>query len=597
MWNSDSTSVPTKQSRLETLSGKRLRDRSERSLMRFLFADDGGQVLPWVAVATVVLVCTSAMVIDVGNAFVAQRQLQNATDAAALAAAESISGTSTTYQTTGANYGSATGEKNAYPGMTVNAPTVTGLCLTTVSNWGIVCSTSSGKVTVPNAVRVLETATLNTYFGRIIGKPTLPLSATSTAANAKPMPYNLALIVDSTLSMSATDSNCGNLTQENCALKGVRQLLNGLSTTYDYISLFTFPNFAYGSSPAGTVNPTSGSFGCTTSIPSSYEGVNYYNGSSQGFGYTPLLQEPRSGYTANYQPPWSGVTWELPYSFPPVPSSTSGYAPGTGNMNPTYQVVGFSNDYNTTSNGTTSLNTSSNLVKAAGGASGCNGIAPGSYDGNYGTYYAGVLYAAQAALLKEQTVHADSSNVMIILGDGDSNAPASGGAPDRYSPAMPTTTTQAETTYGTKTALNTSAYTMQSGFSLSGTGSTYPSYNGECGQAVTASQYAATYAGGGTANNTLVFTIAYGALTSGCTTDSYTSAYRGITPCQTLQKMATQKTGYSISPYFYSDYTAQGGDAGCQANSDNSGITAISDIYSAIAAKLSSARLIPNSTT
>jgi Flp pilus assembly protein TadG len=597
MWNSASTSAPVKQSRLETLSGKRLCDRSQRSLMRFLLADDGGQVLPWVAVATVVLICTSAMVIDVGNAFVAQRQLQNATDSAALAAAESISGTSTTYQTTGANYGSATGEKNAYPGMTVNAPTVTGLCLTTVSNWGIVCTTSSGRVTVPNAVRVVETATLNTYFGRIIGKPSLSLSATSTAANAKPMPYNLALIVDSTLSMSSTDSNCGGLTQENCALQGVRQLLTGLSTTYDYISLFTFPNFAYGSSPAGTVNPSSGSFGCTTSIPSSYEGVSYYNGNSQGFGYTPLLQEPRYGRTADYQPPWSGVVWMLPYSFPPIPTSTSGYSPGTGNMNPTYQVVGFSNNYNTSSNGTTSLNSSSNLVKAVGGVSGCNGIAPGSYDGNYGTYYGGVLYAAQAALLKEQTVHANSANVMIILGDGNSTAPASSSSPDSYSPAMPTTTTQAETTYGSQTALNTSAYTMQSGYSLSGNGSTYPSYNGECGQAVTAAQYAANYSSSGTANNTLVFTIAYGALTSGCSSDTYTSAYRGITPCQTLQKMATQKTGYSISPYFYSDYTAQGGDTGCQANSDNSGITAISDIYSAIAAKLSSARLIPNSTT
>jgi hypothetical protein len=64
-----------------------------------------------------------------------------------------------------------------------------------------------------------------------------------------------------------------------------------------------------------------------------------------------------------------------------------------------------------------------------------------------------------------------------------------------------------------------------------------------------------------------------------------------------MQKMATQVTGDAISPYFYSDYKVTGGDSGCTANSDNSGITAISDIYAAISTKLMGARLIPNGTT
>jgi hypothetical protein len=94
-----------------------------------------------------------------------------------------------------------------------------------------------------------------------------------------------------------------------------------------------------------------------------------------------------------------------------------------------------------------------------------------------------------------------------------------------------------------------------------------------------------------------MFTIAYGALTSGCSSDSNSGSHKGISPCQALQESATQVSGDSTSPYFYSDYTATGGDSGCQADSDNSGLTAISDIYNAIAAKLSSARLIPNGTT
>ncbi|MGA8110279.1 MAG: pilus assembly protein TadG-related protein [Acidobacteriaceae bacterium] len=591
MWNAIPSSSRRTGSGLETLSGKRFADRSERSILRFLLADDGGQILPWVAVATVVLICTSALVLDIGNAMVAQRQLQASTDAAALAAAQSISGTSTAYQTAAAKYSSASGDKNAYSGLTVSSPTVTALCLKTITGWGIACSTTGGTVTVPNAVQVTEKATINTFFAGIFGKPTIALSATSTAANARPLPYNIALIVDSTLSMSTTDSNCGGLTQENCALQGVRSLLTGISTSYDHVALFTFPNFANGSSPKGTVL-SSGSFGCTTSIPSSYEGISYYNGTSAGYGYTPVLQEPSRGQTPSYQPPWTGVVWDMPYSFPPIPTGTSGYTPPSGNLGPTYEVVPFSEDYNTSSNGTVTLNSSSNLVAAAGGVSGCSGIAPGSYDGDYGTYYAGALYAAQAALLKEQTTHTNSSNVIIVLGDGDSNSPQTSSSYDSKSPGIPTSTTLAETTYGSKTALNTSAFTMPSGYSVAGSGSSYPSYNGECGQAVDAAQYAATYS----KNNTLIFTIAYGALTSGCSTDKSVSTHKNITPCEALQDMATQVSGYSISPYFYSDYTATGGDSGCQANSDNSGTTAISDIYSAIAAKLSAARLIPNNT-
>jgi len=556
--------------------------------------DDRGQILPWVVVATIVLLCTSALVLDIGRAMVAQRELQAATDAAALAAAQSISGTSTTFKTVGANFGAASGEKNAFTGLTVGTPSVVPLCLTTVKNWGIACAATGGTVSVPNAVQVMETGTISTLFGGIFGKSTVTLTATSTAANARPRPYNIALIVDSTLSMSTTDSNCGGLTQENCALQGVRALLGGIQTSYDHVALFTFPNFAYGSSPAGTVIPSTGKFACTTAVPSSYQGINYYNGNSAGYGYTPVLQEPSRGQNANYQPPWTGITWDMPYSFPPIPTSTAGYNPPSGNLGPTYEVVPFSTDYNTTSGGTTSLNTSSNLVKAAGGVSGCSGLAPGSYDGNYGTYYAGALYAAQAALLKEQTTHADSSNVIIVLGDGDSNSPQTSNSYDSKSPGIPTSASLAETTYGSQTALNTSAFTMPTGYSAAGSGSSYPSYNGECGQAVDAAQYAAGYSSGGTANNTLVFTIAYGALTSGCSTDTSVSTHRNITPCQTLQEMATQVPGETPSDYFYSDVSSTG--SGCQASSDNSGLTAISDIYNAIAAKLSSARLIPNNT-
>jgi len=589
--------------------------RAPRSLAQLMVADEGGQVLPWVCVVLLCVLGTAALVVDVGRAMVIQRELQNSVDAAALAAAEMVNGTSTTYSTYGSNYSSGSGDKNAYGGLNITNTTITPLCLTTIKNWGISCTTSSGTVTIPNAISVTETASVPTLFAGIFGKSSVNISATSTAAHARPMPYNIALIIDSTLSMNATDSNCNNVTQEQCALNGVQSLLAGINTSYDDVALFTFPNVVVGSnSPAGMGMTASGAaqtWTCTTTVPSSYQGVSYYNDGSNG--YIVMLWANGGGGGGfgfgnnnnwSYMPPWSGIAWAMPYSFPAVPTSTSGYVIASGNYAPTYQITPFLNDYNTAgTNGSNVLSTSSNLVKAVGGKSNCGGLAPSSYDGNFGTYYPGAIYAAQAALLKHQTTHSNSENVMIVLGDGNATAPSPSSSPFSSVPAMPTSNTQAETTYAGSQSLTTSAFTMPSSYTVAeknGSG-IYPSAVGECGQAVTAAQSAAGYSSGGTANNTLIFTIAYGApassSSSNCGSDRSAGSYPNITPCQTLQKMATQVSGDSISPYFYSDYTAQGGDSGCQANSDNSGTTAIADIYAAIAAKLTSARLIPNGTT
>ena len=554
-------------------------------LARLAMADEGGQVLPWVVVMMLTVLGMAALVVDCGRAMVGQRELQQQVDAMALAAAGKISGTSTAY----ADYATQYGNLNPHSDLTMKgSPTVTPLCLTTVSGWGIPCTTTSGTVKIPNAIQVTQAASVQTLFAGILGKSSVDLSATSTATNSRPQPYNIALIVDSTLSMSKADSNCSNQSGENCALQGVRQLLAGLSTYYDYVSLFTFPNVAQASSPAGIVG-TNG-FECTTSpVPRSQGGVNYYNGTGSGFGYTPVLFEA----SGSYQPPYTGISWDMPYSFPPIPNSTSGYTLGTGNLAPTYQIIGFKNDYN---DGSGNLSSGSDLVKAAGGVSNCNGIAPGSFDGNYGTYYAGSIYAAQAALLKQQASRSNSANVMIILGDGDSNSQASSNSrvTDSKSPGMPKNATESVTTYKTSTTLTASgAYTLGTNYYTgAGSGTTYPSYNGQCGQAVDAAQYAATYSSGGVANNTKVYTIAYGALTSGCSTDTSVSSHKNISPCEAMQQMATQVSGESVSDYFFSDATS-----GCSANSTNSGTTAISQIYLKILTSLVKARLIPNGTT
>lgn len=568
--------------------------------------DESGQALIWAAAAMVAVLASSAMAIDVAHALVSKRQLQASADASALAYAGELPNV-TASNSVGQTYSGSNTNKNSGP-VVLTGFTETPLCLSTVQAWGIYCASSGGTVTVPNAVRVTETASISTYFAGVIGIKTITVSATATASKGKPKSYNIAVIVDSTLSMNQTDSNCSNLTQEICALQGVQQLLQGLSTSLDRVALFTFPNIS-ANSAAGVAY--SGMYSCTSSFPSSNGGLRYP--SSSGSHYT-VLDNPRynsqsgtSTSNAPYLLPYGSAAWAMPYTFPPIPTGTLGYTVPSGTNPPTYQVTQFLNDYNSTnSSGTVVLNTSSNLVRAVGGNSSCGGIEPSNYDGNYGTYYAGALYAAQSALLAEQAQNPQSGNVMIILGDGNSTSPEATNPiiiPEPASPGMPASATQSTTTYGTYSQLTSTAYTFPSSYNLATSGGSYPSWVGECGQSVDAAQYASTYPGDST-DGTLVYTIAYGALTQSaarsgsnpngdCGTDVSGGRHVGITPCQTMQQMATVS---SAGRYFYSDWPAQGANSGCQASSSNSGVTAINEIFNFITADLTGARLIPNTT-
>jgi hypothetical protein len=309
-----------------------------------------------------------------------------------------------------------------------------------------------------------------------------------------------------------------------------------------------------------------------------------------------------SRWSGTNDEPWPGVAWALPYTFPPVPNGTSGYTPPTGTLEPTYEVVGFSNDYRSSDSATT-LNSSSNLVKATGYVSGCGGIQPSNYDGNYGTYYAGAIYAAQAALLAEQATNG-YPNVMIILGDGNNNGPSDSQSPDNQSPSVSSTDAEATSSYLSTsqltytTAGNTAAYTFPSAYKIATNGGTYPSWVGTCGQALTAGNYAKTYS----PKSTLVYTVAYGApatsSSSNCGYDVRAGSYPNITPCQTLQWMATGGSSSESAPsnFFYSDYDVAGGDSNCTSNSSNNSNTSLVNIFHSIASSLTRVRLIPNNT-
>jgi hypothetical protein len=506
----------------------------------------------------------AAFVLDVSHAYICYHQLQAATDAAALAGAKQVY--YSTALSTATNYSGSTGTvgaPNTYASLNnVTIVSSTTKCLSTIVAMGILCE---GPETA-NAVQVVQSATIPTFFAQIFGIKQLKLYATATAAKGKPVPLNVALLIDTTLSMDDGDSSCGGgsgATQLSCAMGGAQTLLAGLAPTLDPVSVFTFPNV----DPATVANDK----GCSP---------------------------PQSLNPSFYSTPTPGLATAVPYTFPTIPSSAStGYTASNGG---TYQIANFSSGYRT-SNSATAPNASDPVVQALGqpatktapAVAGC--LAPPNQAGEFGTYLAGVIYAAQAALdqekateLAELPVNSPAPiNIMIILSDGNTNAsPYYAGVNNQF--------------FTPNVTLNTNGV--------------YPSGVGDCGQEVVAANTAK-------ADGTQIFAIGYGSPATGsfswnpndisdsinnagCPTDQNSffstfhlganvSARPNIAPCQAMKDMASPDT--STIQYFYSDSVVAGSDSGCySAVPDSPGN--LNDIFASIVGSLSKARLIPDNT-
>ena len=532
--------------------------------IRCWLKQESGQVLPLVAVVFVVLLGMAGLTIDIGHVFYCNRALQQVADAAALAGASSIrTAASSTAAIAQANSLSATsGTVNARASLP-NVTMVSGYpvlkCLSTLQALGMACV---GNVPY-NALQVQEQSAVPMYFVALFGMKTMTVSAIATASvrGGAPSPYNVAVVIDTTLSMLFPDADCGS-TQITCALNGVQILLQNLSpcatslancsitngvasSSVDRVALFAFPNVSTATSAQDT--------SCTTSVPSPTSGNRYWSMVQSGATINFVMPMSPNGSTP--VTPWSSLAQAMAYSFP-TPGAVS-YVPSQSDYatypmtlgTATYQITNFLSDYRISSK-TTALNPNSDLVQAAGGVIGCGSMTAPNYDGIFGTYYAGAIYAAQSALVAQKAAHAGSGNVMIILSDGDSTAPQTNGS---------------NTVMGPPATAN----------------GQYPSWIGQCGQAVVAAKYA-------TSQGTQVYSVAYGAAPTGCSSDAAAGSYPNITPCTTMQNMA------SAPQYFYSDYHQSGTASVCVAGQP---VISLSAIFSSIAADLTTARLIPNNMT
>jgi Flp pilus assembly protein TadG len=346
----------------------------ETTFRRFA-SDESGQMIPVLAFMMVALLAMTGFAVDVGRIIYANRQLQAATDAAALAGASNLP--SATAIGVANLYSAQAGDLNYHttmPGVTMVPGYPKVLCLNTLNDQGMSCQAPANG----NALAVKQQVTLNLTFLKVIGitQYTIGASATASMRGSTAAPYNVAIVVDTTPSMNTYDSdtNCST-TRLNCAMAGVRTLLQSLSpcasnlttcgaatngnvaNAVDKVALYTFP-------------------GLTSTTQAQYD----YDCSSRAPSVSP-------------------------YSYPTLP---------------VYQVVNFSSDYRS-SNTASSLSPTSNLSIAAGGKSSCIGLQ--AVPNNYDTYFASSIYAAQADLLAQSAVNGNQ-NVLIFLSDGDSNAPS-----------------------------------------------------------------------------------------------------------------------------------------------------------------------------
>jgi Flp pilus assembly protein TadG len=649
------------------------------SFFRRAMIDQRGQTLPIVALGITAFLGMAGLSIDVGHAYVVRVQLQNTANAAALAAAVHVYDTSAVtlaeqYDASAAAQNPDTNANGANynPNLGVVTTNVSTLCINAIMPKGVTCATSPAA----NAVKVTNYATIKTPFMALFGVPKLTVGAKATASLGRsPVPWNIAVIIDSTGSMNSSDGNCGTATEFQCALQGLQTLLqtaNPCAVAGVYpcdpsvanvrVSLFTFPNVLTainGALPSDGTNihdsidediscngapPTYNTNGgyakeplaAPYTLPKPGATLPQYDGSGTYDQSRPKLTSA-AGSALTSASEYSGLTF-MRYT---QTSAGNGY-PANTTWDATYQITPFLSDYyDPNASSTSSLRTSSNLVKASGYGSttGCLtstfgiwGTGGGSHFGN--TSLAGSIYEAQAALLAVQAKYSStpSQNAIILLSDGEANASyysdnsgtwgSTVQATKNYqfpsgpagSEVGPNVTADPVPPYLTPASSNP-AYGWDTLSSASGTSGNrgphgkgyYPDWYDQCQQAVMAGQYATNNPSPST--GTSVFSVAYGAAGSGCSNGGWSSGITDTTsltpdytapqgsfpgssiyPCQTMQYIASDLA------HFYSDNN-QSGSSGACADTYHTTST-LADIFKAVVYQLyGKPLLVPNNAT
>jgi hypothetical protein len=189
-------------------------------------------VVVLVVVMLVVLLGFAALVIDVGYAYYAHRQLQASADAAALAGAQELPDRARA-EAVAREYSASEGEKNEHHDIPNVTTTVETKCINSIPGCDPV-----------NAVVVLERAPAKTFFAGLFGIDTFNIKARSTACSPCGVkPLDIMMVLDRTGSMCQTSSgaNDPNCTDLNNAKDGMRTFLQYLEPSIQWVGLAVLP--------------------------------------------------------------------------------------------------------------------------------------------------------------------------------------------------------------------------------------------------------------------------------------------------------------------------------------------------------------------
>ena len=190
-----------------------------------------GQILAVVALALVALLGVAAFSIDVGYAYYAKRQLQSATDAAALAGAQDLPN-ATTAIATATNYA----QDNTPANLSFNFTYTTTCTATAILATGCVATVN------PNQLTVAGTASTNTWFAKIFGINHFDVSTHANACSpCSSTPVDIVIAVDRTGSMCSPTDSSGNCIDLDNAKDGIRTMLTDLNPPYAQIGMVAFP--------------------------------------------------------------------------------------------------------------------------------------------------------------------------------------------------------------------------------------------------------------------------------------------------------------------------------------------------------------------
>jgi Flp pilus assembly protein TadG len=189
-----------------------------------------GQVLGLVTVALVAMLAMSALVMDVGFAWYAKRQLQASVDAAALAGAQAFPDNA---QATALAQAYLTKNNPRSGGITVKAPSI---------DIGYLQNSRLGAP--KNKITVTETGSIPTTFAKVVGFDKFDFKVTSTACQpCGTKPFDVVVVIDRTASMcdSTNSTGCIDL---NGAKDGFHVLMSILDSKLDWIGLVDLPGVA-----------------------------------------------------------------------------------------------------------------------------------------------------------------------------------------------------------------------------------------------------------------------------------------------------------------------------------------------------------------